>query len=277
MKPARFDYVRATDAAHAAALLADAQDDDTANAKPIAGGQSLGPMLNLRLARPALLVDVRGCPDMRGFVDEGDAIVYGAATTHAEIEDARVPDALDGHLAAAARRIAYRAVRNRGTLGGSLSHADPAADWPTVLLAVNAEVIVRGPDGLRAEALRDFVRGPFTVSLAAHELVVGVRVPRHGPALRWGYHKLSVKVGEFAHAFAVAMEDPTTGERRAVVGAIERVPLVLEGNDTHMDDAGQAEALLAQHLPDLPPVKLRLHAAVLWRAIRALTPEATPS
>jgi len=270
VKAARFDYVRATNAAHAASLLADARDEGNGNAKPIAGGQSLGPMLNLRLARPALLVDVRACPDMRGFVDEGDAIVYGAATTHAEIEDARVPDALDGHLASAARRIAYRAVRNRGTLGGSLSHADPAADWPTVLLAVNAQIIVRGPDGLRAEALRDFIRGPFSVSLAADELLVGVRVPRHGRALRWGYHKLSVKVGEFAHAFAVAMEDPTSGERRAVVGAIERVPLVLEGNDTLIEEAEQAEALLASYLPALTPVKRRLHGAVLLRAIRAL-------
>lgn len=267
MKAARFDYVRATDAAHAASLLADAGGE----AKPMAGGQSLGPMLNLRLARPALLVDVRRCADMRGFVDEGDAIVYGAATTHAEIEDARVPDALEGRLGAAARRIAYRAVRNRGTLGGSLSHADPAADWPTVLLALNAQAIIRGPGGLRAETLRDFIRGPFSTTLAADELLVGVRVPRHGAALRWGYRKLSVKVGEFAHAFAVAMHDPSSGERRAVVGAIERVPLVLEDDETLLEDSAQAEAVLARHLPGLTPVKRRLHASVLYRAISDLT------
>ena len=104
MKAPPFEYACARDAAHAVSLLAEAQG----SARPIAGGQSLGPMLNLRLVRPGLLIDVRACPDLRGFVDEGDAIVYGAAVTHAEVEDGAVPDALDGRLSAAARGIAYR-------------------------------------------------------------------------------------------------------------------------------------------------------------------------
>ena len=141
-----------------------------------------------------------------------------------------MPDALDGHMAAAARHIAYRAVRNRGTIGGSIAHADPAADWPTVLLAAGAEVIVQGPVGaarrrrcgLRHRPVRDHAGTRTSCWWAC-------ACTRHGAALRWGYRKLSVKVGEFAHAFAVAMDDPTSGERRAVVGAIERVPLVLEG------------------------------------------------
>ena len=266
MKAPAFDYECARDAAHAVALLAGAGR----LAKPLAGGQSLGPMLNLRLVRPELLVDVRRCPDLRGFVDEGDAIVYGAAVTHAEIEDGAVPDALGGRLAQAAREIAYRAVRNRGTLGGSLVHADPAADWPTVLLAAGAEVVVRGPGGLRAEALRDFLTGPFTVSLAPDELLIGVRVPKRGAALRWGYHKICVKAGEFARAFVVAMEDRASGERRAVVGAIERLPLVLEGDDAAIVDPQRAEALLTHRLPSLTPVLLRLHALALSRARRAL-------
>lgn len=266
MKAPPFDYQRARDAAHAVSLLAEA----AGSARPIAGGQSLGPMLNLRLVRPGLLVDVRACPDLRSFVDEDDAVVYGAAVTHAEIEDGAVPDALGGRLAAAARRIAYRAVRNRGTLGGSLAHADPAADWPTVLLAAGAEVVIRGSGGSRAEALREFLTGPFSVSLGPDELLVGVRVAKRGGALRWGYHKICVKAGEFARAFAVAMEDRASNERRAVVGAIERVPLVLEGDDASIDDPQSAEVLLAERLPWLAPTPRRLHAVCLARAVRAL-------
>ena len=266
MKAPAFAYQCARDATHAVSLLAEA----AGSARPIAGGQSLGPMLNLRLVRPELLVDIRACSDLRGFVDEGDAIVYGAAVTHAEIEDGAVPDALGGRLAAAARRIAYRAVRNRGTLGGSLAHADPAADWPTVLLAAGAEVVIRGPGGSRAEALGAFLTGPFSVSLGPDELLVGVRVPKRGAALRWGYHKICVKSGEFARAFAVAMEDRVSGERRAVVGAIERVPLVLEGDAAAIDDPQDAEVLLAERLPSLAPVPRRLHAVALARAVRAL-------
>ena len=266
MKASPFEYERARDAAHGIALLSEA----AGSARPIAGGQSLGPMLNLRLVRPARLVDVRECADMRGVIDEGDAIVYGAAVTHAEIEDGALPDALGGRLASAARRIAYRAVRNRGTLGGSLVHADPAADWPTVLLAAGAEVVIRGPDGSRAVRLRDFLTGPFSVSLGADELLVGVRVMKYGDGLRWGYHKICVKTGEFARAFAVAMEDKATGVRRVVVGAIERVPLVLEGDDAGIDDPRAAEALLAERLPSLAPVPRRLHAVSLARAVRAL-------
>jgi carbon-monoxide dehydrogenase medium subunit len=266
VKAPAFDYERARDAAHAVSLLAEA----AGSARPIAGGQSLGPMLNLRLVRPELLVDVRACPDLRGVIDEGDAIVYGAAVTHAEIEDGTVPDALGSRLAVAAREIAYRAVRNRGTLGGSLVHADPAADWPTVLLAAGAEVVVRGPGGLRAESLGEFLTGPFSVSLGSDELLVGVRVAKRGAELRWGYHKICVKAGEFARAFAVAMEDRASGERRAVVGAIERVPLVLEGDDAVIDDPRRAEALLARRLPSLAPLSLRLNAVALARAGRAL-------
>jgi carbon-monoxide dehydrogenase medium subunit len=264
VKAARFEYLRARDAAHAVSLLSDP------DARVIAGGQSLGPMLNLRLARPSLLVDVSACEDLRGYVDEGDAIVYGAAITHAEIEDGKVPDALNGHLAMAARHIAYRAVRNRGTIGGSIAHADPAADWPTVLLAAGAEVVIRSASGLRAMALGDFITGPFATILDPDEVLVGVRVMKRDPALRWSYQKVSVKVGEFAHAFAVAMNDPARGEHRVVVGAIERVPLVIEEPDAALSDSQLARDMLAQRLPSLTPIQRQRHAATLSRVLRGL-------
>ena len=173
MKPVNFDYAAAADAAAAGSLLLRA-----GGAKPIAGGQSLGPMLNLRLARPVALVDVSRAADMRGARDEGDAIVYGAAGTHAEIEDGVVPDATPGWLAAVARRIAYRAVRNRGTLGGSLAHADPAADWVNVLTALGSNVVLARGAGKRTVALDDLFTGPFATVPAVGAVFVGVRVPK---------------------------------------------------------------------------------------------------
>ena len=107
-------------------------------------------MLNLRLARPALLVDIARTRDLRGALEDGDAVTYGAAVTHADIEDGRVPDATPGWLRSAACHIAYRAVRNRGTIGGSLAHADPAADWVNIMTALGAMVLVSGPHGDRS-------------------------------------------------------------------------------------------------------------------------------
>lgn len=270
MKPVAFDYARARDAAHAVELLGEA----SGSARPIAGGQSLGPMLNLRLARPGLLVDVRDCPELRGYTDEGDAIVYGAALTHAEIEDGAVPDACGGWLAETARRIAYRSVRNRGTIGGSLAHADPAGDWLPVLLALGAEVIVRGRGGHRAMQLVSFVTAPFTCALDTDEVLVGIRVRKRSNAARFGYHKLSVKAGEFAKALGVVLVDPARDESRIVVGAIERVPLVLDDAGALFDDPSRVGNTIAQHLPQLSATTLRLHAVTLARAIQSL--EARP-
>lgn len=266
MKPVAFEYARARDATHAVELLGDSKG----HARPIAGGQSLGPMLNLRLTRPDLLVDIRTCPDLRGCTDEGDAIVYGAALTHAEIEDGAVPDACGGWLAGTARRIAYRSVRNRGTLGGSLAHADPAGDWLPVLLALRAEVIIRGRGGLRAMMLASFVTGPFTTALGGDEVLVGIRVRKRSGAARLGYSKLSVKAGEFAKALAVVLLDPARGEARAVVGAIERVPLVLDDARALINDPSTVEGAIAERLPRLSGPTLRMHAVTLARAIQSL-------
>ena len=265
VKAAPFDYVRAQDAAHAVELLAAAEGF----AKPIAGGQSLGPMLNLRLVEPDLLVDVRTCPDLRGFHDDGETILYGAAVTHSEIEDGVVPDPCHGWLAAAARRIAYRAVRNRGTLGGSVAHADPAADWLVVLLLLGAEVVVRGPEGSRAATLEALVTGPFSTALGAGEVLAAVRVPRRSERVRYGYRKTAMKAGEFAAAFCVALEDPERGESRAVLGAIERPPIAIDDLSNVSDTAG-AEAFVEARVPGLDAPSVRLHAITLRRAIRDL-------
>ena len=142
MKPVDFGYARPATIAEAVALLASNPD-----AKIIAGGQTLGPMLNLRLARPSLLVDVARIPELTRVDETADLVTLGAAITHAAIEDGRVPDFTNGYLARVAHGIAYRAVRNRGTVGGSLAHADPAADWLTAFVALDAEVVIAGPRG----------------------------------------------------------------------------------------------------------------------------------
>ena len=263
MKAAAFDYARARSIEHAVELLAERPDG-----RLIAGGQSLGPMLNLRLARPGRLIDIRECPELRRYMESSDEVVYGAGITHAEIEDGIVPDPSPGWLHRAARNIAYRAIRNRGTIGGSLAHADPAADWPVVLAALGAEVWIEGPAGARAEPLLSFIRGPFATSLGEGEVLTTVRVPRPSPAARLGYCKLSAKRGEFAQALAVVFEDPERDERRAVVGAIERAPLIVDGEGAFPETVADAQALLSARLPAGPDG--RVHAAALARATRAL-------
>ena len=130
MKAAKFEYLRPGDVSAAIGALGTMD-----GAKPLSGGQSLGPMLNLRLARPGVLIDLMRLPPLRGVTETPDGVRYGAAITHAEFEDGAVPDPTGGILTRIAGGIAYRAVRNRGTMGGSLAHADPAADWPTTLMA----------------------------------------------------------------------------------------------------------------------------------------------
>ena len=262
MKSAAFSYSQAHSAAHAVELLG-----EHPGSRFIAGGQSLGPMLNLRLARPERLVDIRECPDLRRYAEMPDAVVYGAGITHAEIEDGAVPDPSPGWLRRAARNIAYRAIRNRGTIGGSIAHADPAADWPVVLATVGAEVWIEGPTGPRVEPLASFLRGPFTTSLAPEEILTAVRVPRPSPTARLGYCKLAAKSGEFAQALAVVFDDPERGERRAVIGAIERAPLIVDGEDAFPATVADAQALLSARLP--AGTGGRLHAAALSRAARA--------
>ena len=162
MKAAAFEHARPASVADAISLLA-----GEAGARVLAGGQSLGPMLNLRLAQPRLLVQVNRLPELTGVAADADAVTIGACVTHAAIADGLVPDIGGGVLARVADDIAYRAVRNRGTIGGSLCHADPAADWVTVLMALDATMLLQGPDGARSLRASDFIQGAFRTALAA--------------------------------------------------------------------------------------------------------------
>ena len=181
MIPAKFDYVRPGSLDEAVRALADGGDD----AKVIAGGQSLMPLLRLRLAYPDLLVDVGGLDELRGVTDAGDSLVIGARTTHHDVVHDPLIAQHCGLLAEAAGMVADPAVRHRGTLGGSLAHADPAGDLPAVAVALGAVLLVRGPGGEREVAAGDFFVDYLTTTLQPGEILTGIRVPKLGAG--WGY------------------------------------------------------------------------------------------
>lgn len=268
MKPVGFGYARPAGVAEAARLL-EAADG---GAKVMAGGQSLGPTLNLRLTQPDLIVDITAIPELTQFREERDCIVYGACITHASFEDGRVPDATGGFLRRVAEGIAYRAVRNRGTIGGSLAHADPAADWVTTLSAVDAEIVIGGKNGERRVRLADgFMTGPFSVALVDAEFITGIRVPRHSPSARFGYFKFCRKRGEFAEAMTAIVVDPERNLRRAVVGATDSAPIVVPDiGDIASDD--EARALVAGMKISDDPIRNRMHANAFVRALRQVAP-----
>ena len=258
MKPAPFELARPDNLAEAAAALA----RQPGAARLLAGGQSLGPMLNLRLVRPAVLVPIAHLAELGSVAEDADAVTIGAAVTHSTIADGRTPDVGDRILARIAEGIAYRAVRNLGTIGGSLCHADPAADWLTTLTALGASVITWSDAGGRAIPLGQFVTGAFRTALGANEIVQAVRIPRPSAQARWGYYKACRKPGEFAHAMAAVLDDPPRGIRRAVIGAVGGPPVVLERERV---TPAAAEDALRQ--AGLDAVARRMQAVALQRAL----------
>jgi aerobic carbon-monoxide dehydrogenase medium subunit len=181
MIPAKFEYVRPSSLDDAIRALADGGDD----AKVIAGGQSLMPLLRLRLAYPDLLVDLGGLEELRGVSDAGADLLIGARTTHYQLVHDPLIAEHCGLLAQAAGTVADPAVRHRGTLGGSLAHADPAGDLPAVILALNATMLASGPAGQREIAAADFFVDYLTTTLDQGEILTGIRVPKLGND--WGY------------------------------------------------------------------------------------------
>jgi carbon-monoxide dehydrogenase medium subunit len=188
-----------------------------------------------------------------------------------------VPDVTGGALPHVASGIAYRAIRNRGTLGGSLAHADPAADWMPCLAAVGAEVLIVGPSGQRTIAVDGLMTGVFEVALEPGELIEAVRIPRLSRDARWGFHKIARKTGEMAQAIGAVVHDPARGILRAVIGATETVPIVfldaaaLFGGNPETDLVGAYDAGAAARALDdagiTDPVNRQLHLVALKRAI----------
>jgi aerobic carbon-monoxide dehydrogenase medium subunit len=268
MKPAPFTYTRATSVAHAIELLAAEPD-----ARLLAGGQSLGPMLNLRLARPARLIDIKRAPELRVLQADSRRVRLGACWTHAEIEDATIEDPTNGLLAHVARGIAYRAVRNRGTVGGSLAHADPAADWLATMGVLGATIIVQGIGGARSCPAITFVQGPFATALGPAELIVAIEIPRMSPTARWGYHKVCRKTGEFARAIGAAVIDDRNDVARVVCGAVGGAPIELPRTAARLAEAGASAAseMVTDEISALHgAASWQVHAVAVRRALAQL-------
>lgn len=268
MKACAFDYARPADVAEALKLLAEGGDE----AKAMAGAQSMGPMLNLRVLQPKLVVDLRRIEELRATQDTADAVTFGACVTHAEVEDGRVPDPAGGFMREVASNIAYRAVRNRGTMGGSLVHADPAADWPSTLLLLGATALIAGPGGRRELPIEQFLTGLFETALKPGEILVGVRVPKLSAKARRGYWKFCRKAGEFPQAIGGALDDPDRGRARAVIGATRSNPHLVADAKALLGKPEAPALLAAVGAADLgdDAYNRQLHAVALRRAIERL-------
>jgi carbon-monoxide dehydrogenase medium subunit len=273
VKPVNFEYARPSGVDEVIKLVA----DQSSIVKIAAGTQSLGPMLNMRLVQPDLLVDITGIDELRQISIGVDDLVLGACVTHADVEDLRVPDVTRGAMPFVARAIAYRAVRNRGTIGGSLSHADPSADWHSILPALGARVTIRGPEGDRTISVEDYMVGALEADLRTGEMLVSISVPKLSSSARWGYYKTCRKTGEFAHAIGSFLTDPDRGVNRVVIGATESRPIVIPMADhvlgdvrservgTALNEGAVEELLKAAGMAD--PIDRQTHVAALRRSI----------
>lgn len=262
MKPIDFKYVRAGSAAETVELLAASEGA----AKIMSGGQTLGPMLNLRFVQPDAVIDVTRIAPMKAAELRQNELVLGACVTHADIEDGRVPDVTNGMMQRVAGGIAYRAVRTRGTIGGSLAHADPAADWVSCLTVLNAGVAVQGKDGVRHIPMRDFILGPLTTALEPDEIIVSVTVPALSTRGRWGYHKICRKTGEFAEAIGTVVID--SDACRIVAGATSNRPVVVELPASKLPATLEStRQLLAANGLSGDHYEMNIHAAAVKRAL----------
>jgi carbon-monoxide dehydrogenase medium subunit len=210
MTPAAFAFRCAATWEELPALLA------APGAMPVAGAQSLMPMLALRVAEPAALVALEALPGFAAVEDDGAVLRLGAGVTHAAIEDGVGAMPLRGWLARVAAGIAYRAVRNRGTLGGSLALHDPAADWPVALLALGAVVVLRRGAAERRLPLEAFLTGAFSTALGPCEVLAAIELPRPAPGARFGWCKLAPAPGAFAEAAAAVLLIPGLPPRHTV-------------------------------------------------------------
>lgn len=250
MKPAAFEYVVANSIEQAVAALAQAGGE----AKILAGGQSLVPMLNFRLLRPAILVDINRIPGLAFIEDAGNAVKIGALTRHYQIETSPVIAKHFPVLSCAMTHVAHLAIRNRGTIGGSLSHADPAAELPMMALLLGARLHVVSGRGRRTVEAQDFFRDALSVDLAEDELLTEIYLPKLPPQTGWGFEEVARRAGDFALA-AVAATVTLSG------GAVQEARIALTGVGPTPVRVNEAEALLAGQ---------RLEAKLMARVIEAV-------
>jgi CO/xanthine dehydrogenase FAD-binding subunit len=249
MKPAPFDYIAATSVDMAAAALADGGDD----AKIIAGGQSLVPLLNFRLLRPSILIDINRIESLAFISETATGIRVGALTRHYQLETSPVIARHLPVLSCAMTHVAHLAIRNRGTIGGSLAHGDPAAELPMMALLLDAELHIGSVAAARITAARDFFLDALTVDLNAGEIVTEIALPKLPPQTGWGFAEVSRRRGDFALAAAAAT-------LAVAAGAIVEARIALSGIGRTAVRAATAESLLVGHALEPPLVSQAIEA-----------------
>jgi carbon-monoxide dehydrogenase medium subunit len=254
--PASFDYVRAGSAEEAVSLLGEHGDD----AKLIAGGHSLLPLMKLRLATPAVLVDIGRVPDLDYLSDEGDQIAIGALTRHTQLEHSELLAQQVPLLAHAAGKVGDPQVRHRGTIGGSIAHGDPASDLPAVLLALRATLVAQGAGGRREIAVDDFFTGFLETSLAPDEMLVEIRVPKVAGA-GWSFQKFNRRAQDWAIVGVAAVHNGATGVGLVNMGS---TPLRAAAVEAALQDGASASDA-AQHADEGTEPPADLNASVEYR------------
>jgi carbon-monoxide dehydrogenase medium subunit len=281
VKPAPFAYAKATSIDHAIGLLTQYQD-----ARILAGGQSLIATLNMRLSAPRLLVDINGLADLQGIAVADGYIRIGALTRQAQAERSADIAAHAPLIALALPHIAHPAIRNRGTIGGSIAFADPAAELPACLVALAGEIDITGPRGSRRVAADDFFQELFDTALAPDDILTAIRFPVASPASRYGFAELARRHGDYAMiglAAAARADDETLADVRLVFFGVGVTPVRATGAETALA-AGDVEAGVAALADDLdPPTDIqasraakRQMAGVLLRRVAAQLMEQRP-
>lgn len=288
MKSAAFDFAEATSLANALALLAEHGE----SARLLAGGQSLLPAMNLRMANPEVLIDIGGLPELQGITETGGTLRIGAGTLHAEILASPLIAARWPMLTEAMHFVAHPAIRNRGTLGGNLAHADPASEMPAVMLALDATMIALSPSGERRIAATDFFLGIYETALEQGEILTAIEIPAPAAGQQVGFAELARRHGDYALAGLAACVNLGSD------GRVEEVRLAYFGvGDRAMLASNAAASLKGQPITaatlatvrtelsrDLDPpddlhasgaLRLHLCGVLLERVLTSLVPDGT--
>lgn len=275
MKPAAFQYERPRDVAEVLDLLAQHGDE----AKILAGGQSLVPMMNFRLARPAVIIDIGVVPGLGQVSRDEETVAIGTRVRHIELERPPFDGPLSSLLADAARHVGHIPIRLRGTFGGSIVHADPAAEWCLLAQALDAEMAVASVRGERVITAADLFQSAFITSIADDELLTEVRLPRLGPDWKTGFSEFSRRAGDFAVvavASAVRMADGHVAEARIGAAGVGAIPVrlvqaeaMLVGQPLGPDAIGAASDVASQEVDPRGDI----HGSAVYRRdlVRALT------
>jgi len=275
MKPAPFEYLRPTDLEGVLTALA-AGNEAT---KILAGGQSLVPMMNLRVVAPKQLVDINNVPGLDRIAVEGDRLVIGALARHTDVMASPNVREHAPLVAAAYRHVAHRPIRNRGTIGGNLAHADPASELPAVMLALDAEMVLRSRNGERLVAAGQFFLGTFETAARADELLTSIHIPLAAGSCRWGFEEISQRQGDFALvavAATFAVKDGRCASPHLAYAGVADRAVRIAAAEAALDGQSPEDSLFEQVAAKAaeavnPPEDIHADAVYRRDLVRALT------